>query len=169
MRAGKRTPREHRGLHILWTSRYLSPTPCLLWMLLWVLKILVPRVMHLSPVSAPNPATEIRFAIPLLTVPLGQRPDGSRLAPHPCTGHIWGLGSRHNRSDKLGSGGSPSTAAPHSATAPEHLTRGRASPPSSRLSRQPLPGLGLRGQTPPNARCFQEGGGMQTHRSGVSK
>lgn len=71
-------------------------------------KILVIGVMHSSPSFATSTqTTEIHFITSLLTVPNGQRPNGSRLALHPCMGHIWSLGSMHNHSNKLGRGGQP--------------------------------------------------------------
>lgn len=132
-------------------------------------KILVIGVMHSSPSFATSTqTTEIHFIISLLTVPNGQRPNGSRLALHPCVGHIWSLGSTHNHSNKLGSGGSPIAAAPRSATTPKHLTGVSASPRRSQLPGRPLSRLGLRDSSPSSS-FFQEKGLMQTHSSGLSK
>lgn len=55
-----------------------------------------------------------------VAMPLGQRSPGPRLALHPCTGHIWSLGSTHNGSSKL-------TAAP---TQPRHQNISPGSQPA---------------------------------------
>lgn len=113
------------------------------------LKILVIWVMHSSPLFVTphhHPALEIHSASSA-AVPLGQRSTPSRLALHPHTGHIWSPGSTHNTSNKP-------AAALHSVTPAKHVTGVRASPraPGTRghsmLSKQPLSGLGVKGQHP---------------------
>lgn len=126
--------------------------------------------MHSSPSFAtPTQAPKIHLIISLLTVPLGQRSNGSWLAPHPRMGRIWSMGRPHNRSNKLGSGGSPIAVAPHSA---QHQNISPESEPVRCAPSSPgdlSPGWGWGTAPPPHASSRKRGWGELTAAASPNK